>query len=499
MLMSPATVAPWLPAAVLLVGFFISWRMERLARPAIRGIKRPSSSLAIHAGLLLVTWSAAMLIVRRPVFVMLFVLTAQLLVLQINNAKYRVLREPFLFSDFGIFSQMISHPRLYLPFFGIGRAALVAVAVVAAIGFGLLIEKPLGNFGVWAAGSFFLGALLLASGGAASSAPLLDPEKDVPRQGLLVSILQYWWREKTIEPQRATSLPFILKPAAPLPDIVIIQSESFFDARRLHHSIRREVLAHFDEACSRAAAYGRLTVPAWGANTMRPEFAFLTGMAPALLDVHQFNPYRLATDQPLRALPAVLREAGYQTTCIHPHTRRFFRRDRAFPNLGFERFVDLRDFHGAHKFGPYTSDESVTDKLLMELQSNRGPNFYFVITMENHGPFNLESVPPKDAADYYTGPPPAGCEDLTVYLRHLRNANRQLGRLWNHLRESARSTILCFYGEHVPSLPTVYDVLGLPDGRTDYFLLNCHKTDGELLHLKVEELPDLILRNLNLE
>jgi len=486
-----------LPAAAIAAGTFVSIRMEKLCRPACVGVCRPWPSFALHTGLLFLLWALALIFSRRPAFAMLAALTVQFLIIQVNNAKYRALREPFLFSDFSIFSQAIRHPRLYLPFLGLGRAALVALAVIAAVVVGWWAETPLVDFSVWCVGAALVGALLLAIGWAVAPPPVLDPEKDVASRGLMVSIAQYWLREKTTKPTRRTHLPAIQKSTSGRPDIVVIQSESFFDARRIFLGIRKDVLANFDKACSEAALHGRLSVPAWGANTMRPEFAFLTGLAPASLGIHRFNPYRCVTRRPLNALPAVLREAGYRTTCIHPHPARFFRRDRAFPNLGFDRFVDLQEFQGAQKAGPYISDAAVTDKLLLELEAAENPSFFFVVTMENHGPLHLESVADEDIRDLYDEAPPAGCQDLTVYLRHLRNADRQLGRLRAHLRTRARPTILCLYGEHLPSMPKVYHVLGLPDGKTDFFAQVPIPQKSSRRDLEIEDLPVFILQALS--
>lgn len=494
--MSLSIIETMFPAAVLLAGFFLSLALDQLARPRCPGMHRPFFSALMHSGMLLIAWSAALALVRRPIFALLLLLAGQFLVVQINNAKYRALREPFLFSDFGIFSQTIRHPRLYLPFLGVGRALLIALAVTATVGFGWWLEEPWPLFVVWAGLISLVGLALLAWGVATAETPMLDPEKDLAAHGLFTSIAQYWLREKTTKSERQTTLPVLQRAKHELPDIIVIQSESFFDARQLFQGIKKSVLVNHDEACAAAALHGRLSVPAWGANTMRPEFAFLTGLSPASLGIHRFNPYRRVTRRPLKALPAVLREAGYQTTCIHPHPARFFRRDQAFPNLGFDRFVGIQEFRGAEKAGHYISDTAVTDKLLHELEAAAEPSLFFVITMENHGPLHLESVTDGDVRDLYHGPPPAGCEDLTVYLRHLRNADRQLGRLRAHLRTRTRPAILCFYGEHLPSMPEVYDVLGLPDGQTDYFLELPRTQDGGRRDLEIEELPLLILRAL---
>jgi hypothetical protein len=483
----------WTPAVVL-AGLLLSLSMDRITRPASIGLSRSLPFWMMHSGLWLVAWSICFGVLARPGFAALAVLTGQFLVTQISNAKYRALREPFIFSDFGIFSQAIKHPRLYLPFLGAGRALLVCLACASAVAIGLSLEQPASSPVISAGWTALAGALLLGASFVFAPSPSLDPARDLASRGLFCSIAQYWVREKTTKPLRDTSLPPVIRRAPEHPNIIAIQSESFFDARRLFPGIRREILQNFDEACA-AAIHGRLTVPAWGANTMRPEFAFLTGLNSESLDIHRFNPYRQVARRPVRALPSLLREAGYCTVCLHPHPARFFRRDRAFPNLGFERFVDDSDFKQAKKVGPYISDEAVTDKLLEELGRTKRPSFCFVITMENHGPLHLESVLPEEGEEFYHEAPPADCEDLTIYLRHLRNADRQIGRLRHELAQHGRPTILCFYGEHLPSMPKVYDRLGLPDGRTDYFLLGTQASISGTTDLRVEELGTMLLKS----
>jgi len=482
----------WTPAVVL-AGLLLSLSMDRMARPASTGLSRGLAFWIMHSGLWLVAWSICFGVLARPVFAALAILAGQFLVTQISNAKYRALREPFIFSDFGIFSQAIKHPRLYLPFLGVGRALLVLMACVSAVTIGLFLEQPAPNPALFAVWTGLAGILLLVTSLAIAPSPSLDPAKDLASRGLFCSIAQYWVREKTTKPLRDTSLPPLIRRAPESPDIIAIQSESFFDARRLFPGIRREVLQNFDAVCAGGAMHGRLTVPAWGANTMRPEFAFLTGIKPESLGIHRFNPYRQVARGPVRALPFLLREAGYRTLCLHPHPARFFRRDRAFPNLGFERFIDNREFAHAKKAGPYISDEAVTDKLLQELDKAKQPSFFFVITMENHGPLHLEQAGQDEIEELYRTKPPDGCEDLTIYLRHLKNADRQLGRLRCYLAARTRPTILCFYGEHLPSMPKVYDALGLPDGRTDYFVSGLGKPAPGSSDLRVEQLPEMIL------
>lgn len=87
------------------------------------------------------------------------------------------------------------------------------------------------------------------------------------------------------------------------------------------------------------------------------------------------------------------------------------------------------------------------------------------ITMENHGPLHLERVSETDVVNLYSRPPPTGCEDLTIYLRHLRNADRMLGSLRAVLASSASPGGLCWFGDNIPIMTDVYSALGLPERR----------------------------------
>jgi hypothetical protein len=87
-------------------------------------------------------------------------------------------------------------------------------------------------------------------------------------------------------------------------------------------------------------------------------------------------------------------------------------------------------------------------------------------------------VAPTDVAELYTAAPPAGCDDLTIYLRHLRNADRMIGALRQSLGRSERPASLCWFGDHVPSMPGVYDTIGVPDGASRFLVW--HSTQSGL-------------------
>jgi hypothetical protein len=453
--------------------------------------------VAIHAGLFLGAWCLLWLVGGRPIFAAALTLAGQLLVITVSNAKFRALREPFVFSDFGLFSQALRFPRLYLPFLGVARAATVAIGVGLAVAVGLFLEGVVPGGRALAAALLPVSPLLMLTGTRWSAAPRFDPVADLASIGLFPSLWLYWLAELRTAPV-APARPWL---DAPLPgpgtqphaDLVLVQSESFFDVRRLHPGVRTALLTQFDTLRAGAWMHGLLSVSAWGANTMRTEFAVLSGIDEGALGVHRFNPYRRFARGKILALPGRLRAMGYQTVCIHPHPAGFFGRDRVFPNLGFDRFIDIQDFPGAPREGPYVADAAVTRKIAEVLADADRPTFVFAITMENHGPLHLEQVEPADAQRLYWSPPPAGWEDLTVYLRHLANADRMFGDLAECLAARPLGGLLCLFGDHVPSMPRVYADSGFSDPRTDYLIWPALAEPRGRIDLDAHELPEILL------
>lgn len=441
--------------------------------------QRAPAALAVHSGLWLALYALLLVMVGRPWLVTGLALALVMAVVVVNNAKFRSLREPFVVHDFEYFIDAMRHPRLYLPFLRVnvqvflGCALLLAGLVLAVHEEPWLfdarspVESALGVLSLLVAA-----AVLLLPGRAASLRVSCDVARDLSRMGLLVSLWRY-----ACELRRplAVQSAFATPPQAPasntLAHLVVVQSESFFDPRALWPAINPALMQHFDASCQEALWHGPLTVPAWGANTIRTEFAFLSGLSPAAQGVHQFQPYRQLARQPLPQLVRWLKDAGYRTIAVHPYVGSFYSRERVFAALGFDEFITGTAFRDAPRAGPYVSDLAVADKI-RELVATADPRplFVFAITMENHGPLHLETVTATDEAALYATPPPAGCDELTVYLRHLRNADRMLAALRETLQGAARPGCLCWYGDHVPIMPKAYLQLGEPAGETVYCL-----------------------------
>lgn len=492
--------------AAALTGLGLSVAIERLMQPR-PPLARPWSAWALHGGLWLVAHALLALLLGRPWFAAAAVSAFWLMLVLVNNAKVHALREPFVFQDFEYFTDAIRHPRLYIPFLGWWKFFGAAAGFVLAVAIGLWGEtvpaerwRMAGQLGgITSMGVAGIGLIL--AGRAKRHAVTFQPERDIGSLGFAACLWRYGEEERVA---LTAASPFdFLAPKMPdggLPHLVAVQSESFCDPRPWFAGIRAEVLVEFDRLKGDSLAHGKLVVPAWGANTVRTEFAFLTGIGEEKLGVHRFNPHRaIAAGSNVSSLALWLKRLGYRTICIHPYPASFYQRDRVYPRLGFDEFLDIRDFGEADRFGPYIGDTAVADKIAAVLGEATGPVFIFAITMENHGPLHLEQVGPADVDALYSAPPPDGCDDLTIYLRHLRNANQMAGKLRQTLDRCGRAASLCWFGDHVPIMPSVYETFGAPNGEVEYvFWSNQNPVRPRAVDLVANDLPMAWLRGVGL-
>lgn len=487
-----------------LLAFFGACLLEALLLRPRCGWRRPVGAWALQAGLILAVYALGLAVFQRPWFAAAQTLAWYLFILVVNRVKLAALREPFVFQDFEYFVDLLRHPRLYLPFFGYFNAFLGISGAGLLIAAGLWLEPGLWQQqGAWE----FWRALLFSAGGASGLLwlgalaarglqPSFEAQADVARFGLLASLWLYARAERVVPVLPSRFAGLAVPEGAAAPHVVVVQSESFFDARRVYAGVAPSVYAWLDKARAEAVQHGLLDVPAWGANTVRSEFAFLSGLRERALGVHRFNPYRCLRD--VQTLARALRNAGYRTVCVHPYAAAFYRREQVFPGFGFDEFIDIRAFAAEDRVGAYVGDVALAARVTELLQAAKCPLFVFVITMENHGPLHLEVVGAADEAALYASPSPPGHAELTAYLRHIVNAGLMQQRLRDCLSALPRDAWLCWYGDHLPIMPAVYRQAGFDDARTDYFVWHTGAADAEPVRedLHMADLAECLLHRM---
>lgn len=256
-------------------------------------------------------------------------------------------------------------------------------------------------------------------------------------------------------------------PAVVHPDIIVVQSESFFDPDILQGVQLPDNLLRNLRQLKAAGAVGQMKVPTFGGGTIRTEYEVLTGIDLAAYPLVQFPYFEIRTPK-MDSLASEVKENGYEAIAIHGNAGSFWNRTKTFKLAGFDRFLTIDDYPSdAERDGAYLSDKSMTDLIIAQLSEDDRPRFIFAISIEAHGPYSIGSI--KDSAVRDSIPVPAGlsaegAEEYRNYVYHIDNADQQLGRLKDYLDTRAKPYVLVFYGDHLPGLGGVYEKLGFKNG-----------------------------------
>lgn len=460
-------------------------------------------------------WLLLLGVAGRPVMAAVLVAAAGAGLALTDAVKRSTLLEPLVFADRAELLEVVRHPRLYLPFAGPVRVVGGAVAAVAAVGALVWVEPAAAHPGLLVMGLLVGGLVWLPT--SAAVLPRLakvyrrlgtvsEPEADMRRFGFLASLIVQATLARAERPGRQAAVaPFPAPPAgrngaASGGPVVVVQIESFFDVGRLGPGLVAGGLPYFGRMRREGLASGLLHVPCWGANTVRTEFAVLTGIGQAALGLDRFNPYERFAQVKLRSLAWEMKAAGYRTICLHPFDKRFYARNRVMGLLGFDAFIGLEAFAGAERVGPYVSDEAVAAEIV-RIVAAEGPRlFVFAMTMANHGPWDGGSGEDGlgDDGRGFEGLPERAA--LGRFVAGVRRSDAMLGMLMDGL---PGGSLLAAYGDHQPSLPGAFAALGLSDQRTDYAIWRAPDEVGDQcsglgtagMDLRAEDLPGQVLQH----
>ena len=226
------------------------------------------------------------------------------------------------------------------------------------------------------------------------------------------------------------------------PTIIYVMDESYWDVSELEQygiEFDTDVSANL-HALQQTSAYGRAYSPSFGGGTCDVEFEALTGYSVSFLPSGS-KPYQQHVTKPMFALPNYLRLKGYQTAAVHCFWAKYWSRDKAYPNLGFEDFISLEDMHGVNKVRKHywtsglVTDDSMADQIIQQYEkmsaSSNEPIFLHAVTMQNHTNYNKDNYPDDERVKVLKHP--AGMSASTVgaledFATGIRDADAMLGQ-----------------------------------------------------------------------
>ena len=265
--------------------------------------------------------------------------------------------------------------------------------------------------------------------------------------------------------------------AAVQPNIIVAQSESFYDLTRLPDlQFERDPLENF-HALESESISGTFHSHYLGYGTGYLEMSMLYGITE--LDFGAGTNICFLEDDiydRLDALPEqYTKGGGYTAEMLHAFDNSLYNRTVTYPRLGFSKLLfhedmkqmDLQEplFGGYYMRDAYLYEAALNE--MKEINDSGERAFLYLITMENHQPFNADKFDYLCQIDVTSDT--LSEEDMAivrVMLEGITRADQALGKLTDALRDSPEPTIVVYFGDHRPNLfmtdgETVYTKLGL--------------------------------------
>lgn len=242
------------------------------------------------------------------------------------------------------------------------------------------------------------------------------------------------------------------------PNIIFIQLESFFntsyvkglkcskDPLPVFHSLQKDYTS------------GLLTVPTVGAGTVNTEFEVLTGIRQHDFGVCEYPYKTILKSTTSESICHDLAKLGYKSHGVHNNDATFYGRNIVFSSLGFDTFTSMEYMNGiTENDNGWANDDILVDEIIKTLDSTKGPDFTFGITVQSHGKYDV--VTDKKYPLSVSGAPEGMEGQYTYYVNQIAEVDAMTGRLVEELGKRDEKTLLVLYGDHLPSLELGADEL----------------------------------------
>lgn len=263
--------------------------------------------------------------------------------------------------------------------------------------------------------------------------------------------------------------------ASERPNVVVVLCESCSDPLKIPGvRLPEDPLPNYRRLAAEAWS-GEMVDWVFGHGTSVMEYQVLTGHSMALFEPQVGTPMS-AIVAPRNDVPSVVSwfgNAGYETTAIHPFRGSMYGRQEAYPELGFDTFIDQSGMTDTERFGPWISDQSAMQQALRQIEGSATPQFVHVVTMQNHIP--SASTMPDPIHPISSGA--AGDRDIGGFASGMRETDRALGEFLTKLESLDEPTTILFFGDHAPPLEGL-EPAAAPDTallRTPFMIWSSHK------------------------
>ena len=243
------------------------------------------------------------------------------------------------------------------------------------------------------------------------------------------------------------------------PNIICIMSEAFVYPDQWKNINFTEEITPNLNSIRDSSLTGMVLTPSYGGGTSISEYEVLTGNCASFLPQGSV-PYMQYVTTKTDSYASFLKGLGYSTVAIHPYEADFWCRNKAYPLMGFDKFLSQDDFEDPVRPRYYISDMDLTKKIISEYEAAKddGPFFAFCVSMQNHasywgGDYGGNTVTLADGDYSQISDDVLG--SIRSYATGAKMADEALGALIDYFENSDEETVIIFFGDHQPHLGQV--------------------------------------------
>lgn len=262
--------------------------------------------------------------------------------------------------------------------------------------------------------------------------------------------------------------------------VIFVLSESFSDPSRIPGiSLSKNVIPNITQIKDSYTS-GLMKSDFYGGGTANMEIQALTGLSYSNLSssVSVMNTEVLPK---MSYVPSISDSYDDKNKiAVHFHNASNYSRNIVYKDFGFRKFVALdgtKDKPTQLEFLSAGAKDSSTYYAVTSNLTKNTNQFFSVITMQNHVPWNSEQ--PTDVTAYGDGLSNSENDSLTSYARLLSVTDTATADFLNELSNYDKKITVVFYGDHLPGLypSKVFSNNPSLQYETDYFIWSNYETD----------------------
>ncbi len=239
------------------------------------------------------------------------------------------------------------------------------------------------------------------------------------------------------------------------PNIIVVFSESFWDVDQLDDiKFDKPITKNFNELKEKGLFFNMIS-PSYGGISANVEYEFLTGSSLSNYGnslIPYMSLYNNSNYYDTSSIIKELKNNKYNTKLVSFASPNLFNCKNFYKYTKIDDVKFIENVDQKYIKGNYVSDEYVTDKIINEfkIKKKNKKEFYMILTMQAHMPYTIDKYNSYDIDVVESKYSKELTDSLKSYAQGIYDADKQLGRLYEYIKNYDEPTIIIFYGDHLP-------------------------------------------------